>query len=35
MRTAEYAVSVFNAINDEHKEYALGDTIGRRESQGG
>lgn len=30
MRTAECAVSVFNAINDEHKEYALGDTIGRR-----
>ena len=24
MRTAECAVSVFNAINDEHKEYALG-----------
>ncbi len=30
MRDAEVAVSVFNALNDEHKEHPLGDTIGRR-----
>ena len=30
MRNAEVAVSVFNALNDEHKEHPLGDTIGRR-----
>ncbi len=30
MRDAEVAVSVFNALNDEHKEYPLGDLIGRR-----
>jgi iron complex outermembrane receptor protein len=29
-RDAEVAVSVFNALNDEHKEHPLGDTIGRR-----
>jgi iron complex outermembrane receptor protein len=27
---AEVAVSVFNALNDEHREYPLGDIIGRR-----
>ena len=26
MRDAEVAVSVFNALNDEHKEHPLGDT---------
>ena len=30
MRDAEVAVSVFNALDDEHKEHPLGDTIGRR-----
>jgi iron complex outermembrane receptor protein len=30
MRDAEIAVSVFNALNDEHKEHPLGDLIGRR-----
>lgn len=30
VRDAEVAVSVFNALNDEHKEHPLGDTIGRR-----
>lgn len=30
MRDAEVAISVFNALNDEHKEHPLGDTIGRR-----
>lgn len=30
MRDAEVAVSVFNALNDEHKEHPLGDLIGRR-----
>ena len=30
MRDAEVAVSVFNALNDEHKEYPLGDLISRR-----
>lgn len=30
MRDAELAVSVFNALNDEHKEHPLGDLIGRR-----
>ncbi|WHZ17561.1 MAG: putative TonB-dependent receptor [Nitrospira sp.] len=30
MRDAEVAVSVFNALNDQHKEHPLGDLIGRR-----
>ena len=30
LRTAEVAVSVFNALNDTHKEHPLGDTIGSR-----
>ncbi len=30
MRDAEVAVSIFNALNDEHKEHPLGDLIGRR-----
>jgi iron complex outermembrane receptor protein len=30
MREAEFAVSVFNALNDKHKEHPLGDTIGSR-----
>lgn len=30
MRDAEVAVSVFNALNDEHKEHPLGDLIRRR-----
>lgn len=30
MREAEVAVSVFNALNDEHKEHPLGDLISRR-----
>jgi iron complex outermembrane receptor protein len=30
MRDAEIAVSVFNALNDEHKEHPLGDLIRRR-----
>jgi iron complex outermembrane receptor protein len=30
MRDAEVAVSVFNALNDEHKEHPLGDLISRR-----
>jgi len=30
MREAEVAVSVFNALNDQHKEHPLGDLIGRR-----
>jgi iron complex outermembrane receptor protein len=30
MRDAEIAVSVFNALNDEHKEHPLGDLISRR-----
>lgn len=30
MRDAEVAVSVLNALNDEHKEHPLGDLIGRR-----
>jgi iron complex outermembrane receptor protein len=29
-REAEFAVSVFNALNDKHKEHPLGDTIGSR-----
>jgi iron complex outermembrane receptor protein len=29
-RDAEVAVSVFNALNDEHKEHPLGDLISRR-----
>lgn len=29
-REAEFAISVFNALNDKHKEYAFGDTIGSR-----
>ena len=27
---AEVAVSAFNALNDQHKEYPVGDTIGSR-----
>ena len=30
MRDAEVAFSAFNALNDEHKEHPLGDTIGSR-----
>ena len=30
LRSAEVAVSVFNALNDKHKEHPLGDTIGSR-----
>jgi iron complex outermembrane receptor protein len=30
MRDAEVAVSVFNALDDQHKEHPLGDTIRRR-----
>jgi len=30
MREAEVAVSAFNALDDEHKEHPLGDTIGSR-----
>ncbi len=30
MRDAEVAVSVFNALNHEHREHPLGDIIGRR-----
>jgi iron complex outermembrane recepter protein len=30
MRDAEVAFSVFNALNDKHKEHPLGDTIGSR-----
>ncbi|MBP8153676.1 MAG: TonB-dependent receptor [Nitrospira sp.] len=30
MRDAEVAVSVFNALNDEHKEHPLGELFGRR-----
>jgi iron complex outermembrane receptor protein len=30
LREAEVAVSAFNALNDRHKEYPLGDTIGSR-----
>jgi iron complex outermembrane receptor protein len=30
MRDAELAVSVFNALDDQHKEHPLGDTINRR-----
>jgi iron complex outermembrane receptor protein len=30
MRDAEVAISAFNALNDTHKEYPLGDTIGSR-----
>ena len=30
MRDAEVAISVFNALNDEHKEHPLGDLIARR-----
>lgn len=30
LRDAEVAVSVFNALNDKHKEHPLGDTIGSR-----
>jgi iron complex outermembrane receptor protein len=30
MRDAEVAVSVFNALNDQHKEHPLGDIISRR-----
>jgi iron complex outermembrane receptor protein len=30
MRDAEVAISAFSALNDRHKEYPLGDTIGSR-----
>jgi hypothetical protein len=30
MREAEVAVSVFNALNDRHREHPLGDLIGSR-----
>ena len=30
MRDAEVALSAYNALNDEHKEHPLGDTIGSR-----
>jgi len=30
LRDAEVALSAFNALNDEHKEHPLGDTIGSR-----
>ena len=30
MRDAEVAITAFNALDDEHKEHPLGDTIGRR-----
>ena len=30
MRDAEVAITAFNALDDEHKEYPLGDTIQRR-----
>ena len=30
MRDAEVAISAFNALNDEHKEHPLGNTIGSR-----
>src|SRR5439155_10257304 len=30
MREAELAVSVFNALNDKHKEHPLGDTLSSR-----
>jgi iron complex outermembrane receptor protein len=30
MRDAEFAISAYNALNDEHKEHPLGDTIGSR-----
>ena len=30
MRDAEVAASVFNALNDGHNEYPIGETIGRR-----
>ncbi len=30
MRDAEVAISAFSALNDEHKEHPLGDTIGSR-----
>ncbi len=30
LREAEVALSVFNALNDKHKEHPLGDTIGSR-----
>ena len=30
LRDAEFAISAFNALNDEHKEHPLGDTIGSR-----
>jgi iron complex outermembrane recepter protein len=30
MRDAEVAISAFSALNDHHKEYPLGDTIGSR-----
>ena len=29
-RSAEAAISVFNALDDEHREHPLGETIGRR-----
>jgi iron complex outermembrane receptor protein len=30
MRDAEVAISAFNALNDKHQEYSLGETIGSR-----
>jgi len=30
LREAEVAISAFNALNDQHKEHPLGDTIGSR-----
>ena len=30
MRDAEIAISVFNTLDNEHKEHPLGDTISRR-----
>ena len=30
MRDAEVGISAFNALNDEHKQHPLGDTIGSR-----
>ncbi|MEK6640981.1 MAG: TonB-dependent receptor, partial [Nitrospirota bacterium] len=30
LRDAEVALSAYNALNDEHKEHPLGDTIGSR-----
>ena len=30
VREAELAISVFNALNDEHREHPLGDLLGTR-----